>query len=142
MQHRVHNSAWSSSNIVTTNDLHLNLDGSDYNIQAYSSLTNDKVVALNFKSSGSNTFNIKITETVEIDETQAIYLRDNLTGTYFDLTESTAYGFLSEQGIFNDRFEMVFQSEQQSLSTEDILATDNMMYYQHTTNTFFAKKVK
>ncbi|SHJ19733.1 Por secretion system C-terminal sorting domain-containing protein, partial [Algibacter luteus] len=58
-----------------------------------------------------------------------------------DLRQDAAYSFSSAQGIFNDRFEIVFQSEQQSLSTEETLATDNFMYYQHNTNTFYAKKL-
>jgi hypothetical protein len=123
------------------NDLNLDLEGKNMNIQAYGSITTDKVVPLNFKSSGDNSFEIRITEMDNLDESQEIYLRDNLTGTYFDLTQDTAYSFSSAQGIFNDRFEIVFQSEQQSLSTEESMVTENYIYYQNTTNTLFVKKL-
>ena len=42
------------------NDFNLNLDGKNMNIQAYGEITSDKVVSLNFKSSGSTTLEIKI----------------------------------------------------------------------------------
>ncbi|MFI1772846.1 LamG-like jellyroll fold domain-containing protein [Thalassobellus citreus] len=126
---------------VNNNDLHLSLDGQDMNIQAYSEITADKVVPLNFKSSGSNTFDIKITELENIDESQEIYLKDNQTGTYFNLREDTAYQFTSDQGKFNTRFEIVFQSEQQSLSTEEALATENFIYYKNSDHKLYAKKL-
>ena len=123
------------------NDLNLNLEGNNFNIQAYSAITDDKVVPLNFKSSGSNSFEIKITEIDNIDENQAIYLRDNLTEIYFDLTNDEAYAFSSEQGKFNERFEIVFKNQSQVLSTEETLADENFMYYKMATNTFYAKKL-
>uniref|UniRef100_UPI00037138BC T9SS type A sorting domain-containing protein n=1 Tax=Algibacter luteus TaxID=1178825 RepID=UPI00037138BC len=123
------------------NDLNLDLEGKNMNIQAYGPITADKVVPLNFKSSGENSFEIRITEKDNLEESQEIYLRDNLTGTYFDLTQDAAYSFSSAQGIFNDRFEIVFQSEQQSLSTEESMVTENYIYYQNTTNTLFVKKL-
>ena len=126
---------------ITTNDLHLNLDGRDFNIQAYGPLTNDKVVTLNFKSSGDNAFEIRISDLENIEADQAIYIRDNLTGIYFDLTADTAYGYSSEQGVFNDRFEIVFQSEQQPLSAEEPVFIENYIYYENTINTLFVKKL-
>ncbi|MGB5418708.1 T9SS type A sorting domain-containing protein, partial [Algibacter sp.] len=126
---------------VSNNALNLDFEGQNMNIQAYGPITADKVVALNFSSSGDNTFEIRISELVAIEADQAIYLRDNLMETYFDLTQDTAYGFGSAQGVFNDRFEIVFQNEQQNLSTEESIITENHIYYQNKTNTLFVKKL-
>ena len=112
------------------------------NIQAYSTITDEKVVPLNFKSSGDNTFEIKISELENVEDDQDIFLRDNLTGAYFDLTGDTAYRFSSEQGVFNNRLEIVFQSEVQTLSTEETSITENYIYYKISNNTLFAKKLK
>ena len=117
---------------INNNDLCLNLDGKNMNIQAYGDISDDKVVPLNFKSSGDNSFEIKITEMENIDTSQAIYLRDNLNGTYFDLTQDTAYQFSSNPGIFNERFEIVFQSEAQTLNVEESQTSENFVYYQRT----------
>ncbi|MEP3837221.1 MAG: LamG-like jellyroll fold domain-containing protein [Algibacter sp.] len=126
---------------VTNDDLNLELDGENMSIQAYGPLTKDKVVALNFKSSGDHTFEIKITETEHIDETESIYIRDNLTGTYFDISTLNAYSFSSAQGIFNKRFELVFQNEAEALSIEDSTIIENQVFYQNSTNTLFVKKL-
>ncbi len=123
------------------NDINLNFEGKNMNIQAYSDITDDKVVALNFKSSGSNTFEIKMSDSENIDNGQAVYLRDNITGTYFNLKEDTSYSFSSEQGKFNERFEIVFQSEEKTLSVEETKTESNFIYYQNKTNTLFAKKM-
>lgn len=130
---------------TSNNDFNLSLNGVSMNIQAYSPITIDKVVPLNFKSSGNNTFEIKATEFENIDESQGIYLRDNITGTYFDLKQNTAYRFSSAQGKFNTRFEMVFQSksaaESKLLGIEESNVDANFIYYQNTTRTIFGKKL-
>ena len=126
---------------INNNDLCLNLDGKNMNIQAYGDISDDKVVPLNFKSSGDNSFEIKITEMENIDTSQAIYLRDNLNGTYFDLTQDTAYQFSSNPGIFNERFEIVFQSEAQTLNLEESQTSENFVYYQRTEQKLYAKKL-
>jgi hypothetical protein len=126
---------------TSNNDLNLDLEGQNMNMQAYSAITSDKVVPLNFRSSGDNSFEIRITELGNLEENQEVYLRDNLTGTYFDLTQDLAYSFSSGQGIFNERFEIVFQSEQQSLSTEESAIAENFMYFKNSNNTFYVKKL-
>jgi hypothetical protein len=128
---------------VGNNDLNLDLDGQNMTMQAYSAITADKVVPLNFSSSGDNSFEVRITELVDLGEDQPIYLRDKLRGTYFNLREEGAvYTFSSEQGVFNDRFEIVFQDESAALSTEEALATGSYIYFRNPTNTLFVKKLE
>ncbi|MFD2724965.1 LamG-like jellyroll fold domain-containing protein [Hyunsoonleella rubra] len=123
------------------NDLNLGFDGKNFNMQAYGPISVDKVVPLNFKSSGDNTFEIKITEMENVGEYQEIYLRDNLTGEYFDLTSGEAYHFSSGQGKFNQRFEIVFQSEASTLSMEEAQVDENFIYYDMRNNLLFTKKL-
>ncbi|WP_372757042.1 LamG-like jellyroll fold domain-containing protein [Mariniflexile sp.] len=125
----------------SNNDLNLNLEGKNMNIQAYSPITSDKVIPLNFKSSGNNTFEIKATEFINMSENQEIYLRDHVTDMYFDLRQQTAYRFTATQGKFNGRFEIVFQSKQQSLSAEESQVSENFIYYQNTDNVLYGKKL-
>ncbi|ALJ05820.1 hypothetical protein APS56_12080 [Pseudalgibacter alginicilyticus] len=126
---------------TNNNDCNLDLDGKNMIIQAYSPITDDKVIPLNFKSSGDNTFEIKISEMIYVEENQVVYLRDNLTGEYFELTSMNAYRFSSEAGIFNKRFEIVFQSESETLSAEASKYTENFIYFQNSSNTLFGKKL-
>ena len=126
---------------TSNNDFNLNLEGKNMIMQAYSPITNNKVISLNFNSSGNNTFEIKATEFENLNDTQEIFLRDNVTGTYFDLKQDAAYRFSSAQGKFNTRFEIIFQSEAKSLSTEASQISENFIYFQNTTNTLFGKKL-
>ena len=126
---------------LSNNDLNLDFEGQDMNIQAYAPISDDKLIPLNFKSSGDNVFEISITDLEYIDRDQPIYLRDQFNNVYFDLRQGLAYKFSSEQGVFNERFQIVFQTESKTLSTDTSSITDNYMFYQNTTNTFFAKKL-
>ncbi|APY11169.1 hypothetical protein BWZ22_07890 [Seonamhaeicola sp. S2-3] len=131
----------SECNETNNNDLNLDFEGKNMNIQAYGALTTDKVVPLNFKSSGNNSFEIKITELENFEESEEIYLKDNLTGDYFNLKDGTAYGFSSEQGKFNNRFEIVFQSQQKSLSVEETNFDENYVYYLNKERKIYVKKL-
>ncbi|MEL0455515.1 LamG domain-containing protein [Flavobacteriaceae bacterium SZ-1-7] len=123
------------------NDLNLSLEGQNMTMQAYSAITADKAVPLNFKSSGDNAFEIRATELENMEEGQEIYLRDNLTGSYFDLTQDVAYAFSSGAGVFNSRFEIVFQSQSQLLGVEESMETKNSIYYLNNNKTLYVKKL-
>ena len=126
---------------INNNDINLNLEGKNMNIAAYGELTDTKVVPLNFRSSGENTFEIKISDLENIDEDQEIYLRDNLTGEYFDLTTNQPYRFTSDQGKFNTRLELVFRSEAATLSNDEFIAEENYIYHNRQNNLLYAKKM-
>ena len=103
------------------------LDGNQYVIQTLASITNDKEIDLTLNASGNYSYSLKAVELKNLTEDQEIYLRDNLTGTYFDLRNDQAYNFTSNAGEFNDRFDIVFQSAD-TLSNEDF-TTDNTLIY-------------
>ncbi|XCF06244.1 LamG-like jellyroll fold domain-containing protein [Tamlana crocina] len=126
---------------TNNNDLNLSLEGKNMIMQAYGEITDEKVVPLNLKSSGDNTFEIMISEKENIKESQRIYLHDNLTGEYFNLTKGEACQFGSEAGVFKNRLSIVFRSEQQMLSAEEADGTKNRTYYQNPAKTFYAKNM-
>ncbi|WP_395045478.1 beta strand repeat-containing protein [Flavobacterium sp.] len=69
------------------------------------------VVVLGFKveTAGSYTISINHFDGLFEETEQAIYLRDNLTNTVFDLKTGN-YTFNSEIGVFNTRFEIIYTS--------------------------------
>ncbi len=125
---------------VFTNDLTLPLGTEQMVIQAYGSITPEKVVDLNFKSDGNLTYTIAVSEFENFPADQEMYLLDNLTGTYHDLTSATPYSFTSTAGTFNDRFDIVFKNAE-ALSNEDFeLETQNTsIFYQNTQALLFVK---
>ena len=114
---------------LNANDIGLILEDKAMIIQAYGPIEASKIVPMVLKSSGNYNYTLQITETENIDEDQDIYLRDNLTGTYFDLRSEQPYEFTSNTGEFNNRLEIVFQQEPETLSQIDQnLETINFYY--------------
>lgn len=120
-------------------DLNLILEDELMTMQAYSAITPDKAVPLSLIASGSYNYRIRLTQLEHIEEDQMIYLRDNLTGYYFDLRTDQSYEFSSEAGVFNNRFEIVFQGEEDSLSTQEDDYQYNLIYFNNSEDKLFAK---
>ena len=82
-----------------------------------------------------NNINTPTTYTISINQFQGeflsnntIYLKDNLTNNYHDLNVGD-YSFTADPGVFNDRFEIVFN--QPSLSIDEVvLASDALIIYE------------
>ncbi len=114
------------------------LNGQQYVIQAFSPITEDKVVDLNLNTSGNFTYSIKAVELTNFADGQEIYLRDNLTNTYFDLTAETTYNFTSEAGLFADRFDVVFKASE-TLATEDFTNDNTLIYVNQLEDKLYVK---
>jgi hypothetical protein len=115
---------------VGDDDLNLVFGDDQMTIQAYSSITDDKAVPLKLTASGDYNYTIALTETQNIDEGQEIYLRDNLTGEDYDLVNNVQpYEFSTEAGEFDDRFEVVFAQQSETLSQIDQEIDDLRLYY-------------
>ncbi len=127
---------------ASNNDLNLSMEGKNMNIQAYGEITEDKVVPMNFRSSGDHGFEIKISDLENMPDDQEIYLKDNLTGDYFNLRNDQSYSFTSQQGMFNTRFEIVFQDQASTLSAEEASIEENYIYYDKGTNNLYAKQLE
>ncbi|WP_412559740.1 LamG-like jellyroll fold domain-containing protein [Winogradskyella sp. MIT101101] len=114
-----------------SDDLNLALEDELMTMQAYGPITEDKAVPLVLKTSGSYNYTIKVSEMENIPEAQELYIKDNLTGEYFDLrNEEQPFEFSSEEGEFNDRLEIVFQQQQsETLSQIEENIEDINLYY-------------
>ncbi|WP_299337596.1 LamG-like jellyroll fold domain-containing protein [uncultured Psychroserpens sp.] len=123
----------------TEDDLHLVLEGDPMSMQAYGPITEDKVVPLTLRASGAYNYRIRLTELIDIEEDQQVYLRDNLTGYYFDLRTDQAYEFSTESGEYANRFEIVFESEEATLSAEQEDYQYYLIYFTNNANKLFAK---
>lgn len=80
------------------------------------------VVSLGFKTNAAGTFSIVLNEKDGVfAESSEIYIKDNLLGIGHNITESP-YEFVSESGIFSERFELVYQ---ETLSVNEPLVNAN-----------------
>jgi len=95
--------------------------------KAENSLTEDEVISIGFKTSidVATIYTLSIAQ-LEGDflTSNAIYLKDNLLNTLRNLKDGD-YNFTSEVGEFNERFEIVFNSE--ALSLDESAITDKAL---------------
>lgn len=125
-------------NNMPEDDMGSLFEGKQYVIQAFAPITRDKEIDLNLNASGNHTYSVKAVELNNIDENQELYLRDNLTGSYFDLRGMEAYEFSSNAGQFNDRFNIVFKNEE-TLSGESISLDTAIVFVNNTERKLFIK---
>src|SRR5690606_8652817 len=84
--------------------------------------TDSDVVKLGFRAIQSGSFNISLENFYGIfeEDNLIIYLKDNFNQTQHILKDG-AYTFVSEEGLFENRFEVVYQT---TMSTETPISTD------------------
>lgn len=87
------------------------IDDAEYIIQGKSlPFAASDVVPLGFKSDVAGNFTISLSNFDGLfADDQAIYLKDNATGTLHDL-KSADYSFTAPTGVFNDRFEVQYNT--------------------------------
>ena len=113
------------------------LNGQQYVIQAFAPITPEKVVNLVMHSSGTFTHTLKSTEITNIPEGQNLLIRDNLTGSIYDLRSTEPYNFTSESGSFTDRFQVIF--EDPTLAIEDETLDKVIIYMDNIQDKLFVK---
>lgn len=100
---------------VLADDLNLILDGELMNAQAYGPITEDKLVPLVLQSTGNYDFTIQLTSMDNMGD-QSIRLKDNYSGSIYDLRSGDVFQFSSDSGSFSDRFTVFFKSQTLSQS--------------------------
>lgn len=100
------------------------IEGQEYAIQGKTlPFTATDVVPLGFKTETAGDYSISIFDKDGLfaNNGQIIYLRDNLTNSIQNLN-SGAYNFTSQVGVFNGRFDVIYQN---ALSTDVVDFTSN-----------------
>ncbi|MCB0382759.1 MAG: T9SS type A sorting domain-containing protein [Psychroserpens sp.] len=124
---------------VANDDLNLTLDDDLLLIQSYGSISEDKSVPLVLNASGNYNYTIRATSLEQIDENQDVYLKDIVTGTYYNLRSEQAYEFSSEAGQNQTRFEIVFKNQDDTLETQDSAYQYTLIYFNNDTSKLFVK---
>lgn len=120
-----------------TNDFDLGIDGKifeydeamlysllndeKYVIQGKGNFSDDDVVYLGLKIKNKGLYSIFFENKEGVFTTQKVYLKDNFTGSVSDLSQP--YFFMSEEGAFNNRFEIIYKNEKKAVISEDNVAT-------------------
>jgi hypothetical protein len=92
-------------------DMYWLIQDNEFVIQAVPNFNIGQVLPLGIKIKKEGEFKIEIGALENYPDTQAVYLKDNVNDSIHDL-RSNAYSAISEAGIINDRFEIVFQNNE------------------------------
>lgn len=117
------------------------LNGQQYVIQAFAPITPDKEIDLVLHASGNFDYTLISTEISNFPDDQDLFLKDNLTGEYFDLRSPKGYSFNSEAGTFMNRFQVIFQ-DPAALSNEEFTANNTLIYVNPIEEELYAKSLK
>ncbi len=122
---------------------------SDENASTFSSLINNEefaiqgrslpfeatdVVPMAFKSSIAGSYTISTNHVDGLFDTnaQAVYLQDNLTNTVHNL--ASPYTFVTDSGVFNSRFQIVYQPSGTLATTNPLFSENNVIVYKQEEN--------
>jgi hypothetical protein len=103
------------------------IDTEEYAIQSRAlPFDGSDIVPIGFKAVTAGIYTISIDHVDGLfAEGQAVFLKDNLIGTIYEL-QAGAYTFTSEAGVFNQRFELVYQN---TLGTIDVAQEAGVVVY-------------
>jgi len=93
------------------------LNNEKYVIQGKDNFTENDVVKLGIKIKNKDLYTIFFENKEGIFTSQKVYLKDNVLGSISDLSQP--YYFISEEGTFNNRFEIVYKKEKNTLVKEN-----------------------
>jgi hypothetical protein len=93
------------------------LNEEKYVIQGKGNFTENDVVYLGLKIKNKGLYSIFFENKEGIFTSQKVYLKDNSTGSISDLSQP--YYFMSEEGTFNNRFEIIYKKEKNILVKEN-----------------------
>ncbi len=103
------------------------IEGNEFAVQARAPFESTDIVTVGFKAATAGTYTISIDHTDGLfADGQEIFLKDKLTGSLHSLVNGS-YSFSTEAGVFNDRFEIVYQEAVLGL-TDLSLANDLVVY--------------
>ncbi len=129
----------SRPNKFNDNDLATSLNGEEMIIQAFSELTVDKIVDLILNADGNHDYAIRLLGTENIDTSQEILIYDTQEDVYFDMRNDQMYEFNALAGINADRFKLVFQGNQETLTQYENDIENVVIYIEQLNRKLFVK---
>jgi hypothetical protein len=111
-------------------DTYFYLDNSEY-VHSTTSFEINKRFPLGFKNSSQASFRIQVSNFVNFNEANEVYLYDKETGMYHDI-KNAEYEISLPAGVNNTRFEITFKKE--TLGVNEVSLEDFNIYYNNENN--------
>ncbi|WP_299552591.1 LamG-like jellyroll fold domain-containing protein [Seonamhaeicola sp.] len=115
---------------VSEEDMYWNINGDKFVIQGVDEFNESQEFLLGLIVKSSGIARIRVDALENIEPNPSLYIKDNVTGETFQINEEPFEIYL-EEGVYNDRFKLVFQASGQSLGSDEIntLSNDFITYY-------------
>lgn len=110
-----------------SNDVYFHLDNDRFVIQGLV-FDLDKRIPIGVKATDNASFKFNISQVVNFDETQSVYLYDALDDSYHEIRNNT-YEVNLPTGIYNNRFEITFKDNSLAVSNTNIKS--NLVIFQN-----------
>ncbi|MBQ0769859.1 MAG: T9SS type A sorting domain-containing protein [Bizionia sp.] len=108
------------------------IQGDNFVIQGRNNFNLDNEMPLSFKIATAGSYTIGLKKTLNFPDGTPIYLKDNVSGLYYNLkTEDATLYF--EAGEYNEQYSIVYQDDQ-TLSTDTIAAGNGLLLIYDTNN--------
>nr|WP_315248600.1 secretion protein [uncultured Flavobacterium sp.] len=117
-----------SMNTNLPNDVYFFLNNANYVIQGIN-FEASKKIPLGVKAANTSSIKFYVPEVVNFNPSQEIYIHDAFDDSYHDI-KNDMYEATVVQGIYNDRFKIVFKDEKK-LSTEENLNKNGVIISQN-----------
>lgn len=88
--------------------------------------TDTDEIALGLKATTAGTYSISLENVDGLFTTQNVYVKDNVTNTIHDIKQ-TPYSFTTSDGVFNDRFKVVFTNA--ALANPSFASDESVVVY-------------
>ncbi|BCY27504.1 endonuclease [Flavobacterium okayamense] len=114
---------------TTPSIIYTSINDEKYVINGRGEFTIDDKFNLEFKANTNSIYKISLQNSEGVFENTPIYLKDNFNGNIVDLT-NTDYSFLSNEGTFKNRFEILYKKEVKTniSSSFYVNSIDNTIY--------------
>ena len=100
-------------------DMYWMVEDTEFVIQAVPDFAPDRVLPLGIKVAEAGEFTIKIDKTENMKSSFEIFLKDKSLNEYYKISEEDFTTSIDETGFFNERFELVFRTQEEDSEDDE-----------------------
>ncbi|MGR7813350.1 T9SS type A sorting domain-containing protein [Lacinutrix undariae] len=116
-----------------SNEIYWTIPDEELRIQGLHDFQVSDEIPLGVHVTDAGNYTFTISETLNFPEGETIYLKDNVTNSFYDISQDSVTLNLSE-GVYNSRFVVVYQNAE-ALSIEDVNTNEISVFYNMNSDT-------
>ncbi|ULC60438.1 T9SS type A sorting domain-containing protein [Flaviramulus sp. BrNp1-15] len=113
---------------VAEEDMYWNINSKKFVIQGVDTFDASQEFSLGIKVKEAGIASIKLDALENIDTSTSVFIKDSITEETYKINDS-AFDVFLEPGEYNDRYKLVFQQNNMSLSVEESIIANKVLFY-------------